>query len=242
MDIVILDDGPGRELTPSEPESDDDTSSCQWQATEDEDYYFYFVTFEVEDCLFRVPSYQFFEQSPEFCEIYKLEAHLWADDGDPIKLEMVTQEGFRSLLKVLYPLSLFPSMKLGSLSKEEWTSVLTLASKWRFLRVRAAAKSVLEHLQVPLTSLEKICLGRDLSIPSWVIDGFVGLVQAKTITDIEALEIDSGAETTAYKLFRIRELRIAGELSSAKTMVEEIFKEELDHLRSLEETFSAFSL
>ena len=103
------------------------------------------------------------------------------------------------------------------------------------------AKLLLEqHLVVPLTSLEKICLGRDLSIPSWVIDGFVGLVQAKTITDIEALEIDSlaGAETTAYKLFRIRELRIAGELSSAKTKVEEIFKEELDILRSREETFS----
>jgi hypothetical protein len=123
-----------------------------------------------------------------------------------------------------------------SLSKEDWISVHTLATRWKFLGVRKMARSVLERYCV--TSLEKICLGRDLSIPSWVIDGFVKLVQATTITDKQALQIDSGAETTAYKLFRIRELRIAGELSCAKTKVEEIFKEELDRLRATEKTFS----
>ena len=102
--------------------------------------------------------------------------------------------------------------------------------------MRMVVKGALERRKTrsPLTSLEKICLGRDLSIPSWVIDGFVGLVQATTITDNEALQIDSGAETTAYKLFRIRELRIAGELSCVETKVEEIFKEELDRLRTTE--------
>jgi hypothetical protein len=98
------------------------------------------------------------------------------------------------------------------------------------------AKTVLEHLGT-LTSLEKVCLGRDLSIPSWVIDGFVGLVRAETITDMEALQIDLGAPTTAYKLFRIRELRIAGGLC-ARTKVEEVFKEELDRLRTTEKMFS----
>jgi hypothetical protein len=91
-----------------------------------------------------------------------------------------------------------------------------------------------------LTSLENIRLGRDLSIPSWVIDGFVGLVKAVSITDNEALQIDLGAhwQTTAYNLFRIRELRIAGGLLCAKTKVEEVFKEELDRLRSTEKTLS----
>jgi len=100
------------------------------------------------------------------------------------------------------------------MSKEEWTSVLTLAFS------------------------EKICFGRESSIPSWVIDGYIELVQATTVTDLDALQIDLGAPTTAYKLFRIRELRIAGELSCARTKVEEIFKEELDRLRSAEEKFS----
>ena len=123
-----------------------------------------------------------------------------------------------------------------SLSKEEWTSILNLASRWRFLRVRETAKVILEHLG-SLTPLEKICLGRDLSISSWVIEGFVGLVQAATITDGEALTLDLGALTTAYKLFRIRELRFAGELC-ARTKVEEVFKEELDRLRATEKMFS----
>jgi len=234
MQPLILEDLDGRELTPTklEPESD---ATCR--ATKDEDYYLHFVTFEVEDRLFRVPSYQFFKESPLFCAMYKLSAHDRVDDGDPIKLEKVTQEEFRSLLKVLYPLSL-PTMNLPSLSKKGWISVIYWTSAWKFLRVRARAINVLERSNF-LTSLGKICLGRYLSIPSWVIDGLVGLVQATTITDKEALKIDSlaGAETTAYKLFRIRELRIAGELCSAKTKVEEIFKEELDRLRSAEKMF-----
>ena len=128
-------------------------------------------------------------------------------------------------------------MKLPSLSKEEWTSILTLASRWRFLRLRKAAIFALERLTT-LTSLNKICLGRDLSIPTWVINGLVGLVQATTITDEEVLQIDLGAENTAYKLFRIRELRFTGELSSARVKVEEIFKEELSRLRAKEKMFN----
>ena len=103
--------------------------------------------------------------------------------------------------------------------------------------MRAMAENALERMG-SLTSLEKIRLGRGLFISSWVIEGFVELVQAITIADFEALLIDSGAETTAYKLFRIRELRIGGKLRSAKTKVEEIFKEELDRLRAKEETFN----
>ena len=106
--------------------------------------------------------------------------------------------------------------------------------------MRARAIVVLTYLQeVPLKALEKIRLGRDLSITSWVIDGFVKLVQATTITDEEALLIDIGAATTAYKLFRIREQRIAGEMFCCHTKVVEIFKEELDRLRSKEELFES---
>ena len=103
--------------------------------------------------------------------------------------------------------------------------------------MRALAVSILEK-HTTLTPIAKTCLGRDHSIPSWVIDGFVGLVQATTITDLETLQIDKYDETTSYKLFRIRELRIAGTLSSVRAKVEEIFKEELDRLRSKEERLS----
>jgi len=212
-------------------------SKAPCESTKDEDYYMeaFFVTFEVEGRLFRVPSYQFFKESPEFSEINKLSTHVRAadDSGSPIRLENVSQSDFRTLLKVLYPLSL--SVKL-SLLKKEWISVITLASEWKFLRVREMARVELERLG-SLTSLEKICIGRHLSIPSWVTSGFIGLIQATTITDDEAIKIDSAIKSTAYKLFRIRELRIAGSLGSVKSKVEEIFKEELDRLCSEETKF-----
>ena len=142
------------------------------------------------------------------------------------------------------PPSLLRSLEKLSLSKKEWTSVLTLATKWKFRRVRKMAILALEcSIQGSrcLTSLEKICIGRILFIPSWVIDGFVGLVQAKTITDEEALNIDndkwSRTTVTACKLFRIRELRITGNLSCARKKVEEIFENELAYLRSKEIIF-----
>ena len=97
---------------------------------------------------------------------------------------------------------------------------------------------MLERPLMNLTSLEKILLGRKYSIPSWVIDGFVGLIEATTITDFQALQVDKSDETTSYKLFRIRELRIAGNLLSARRKVEEIFKVELDRLRSHEKLYS----
>ena len=127
-----------------------------------------------------------------------------------------------------------PPMGLPSLLKEEWISALQLASAWKFFSVKAMAENVLER-PGSLSPLEKILIGRELFKPTWVINGFVGLVQATTITDEEALKIDLGAATTAYKLFRIRELRIAGNLSSAKTKMEEILKEELVRLRTQEE-------
>ena len=112
-------------------------------------------------------------------------------------------------------------LRLSILSKEEWSSILTLASRWRFLLMRRAAIFTLECLST-LTSLNKIYLGRDLSIPSWVVNRFVGLVEATLITDEEVLQInsDSSAETTAFKLFRIWELRFTTvTLSTTETQI-----------------------
>lgn len=106
--------------------------------------------------------------------------------------------------------------------------------------MRKIARVELERLG-SLTSLEKVCLGRDIYIPAWVISGFIGFITATTITDDEALKIDSAIMTTAYKLFRIRELRITDRIistSDVKTEVEEIFREELNRLRSEERAFN----
>ena len=65
-------------------------------------------------------------------------------------------------------------MKL-SLSKGEWASELTL-------EVPSP-----EGLGDGKNCTRTHGLGRDLSFSSWVIDGFVGLIEATTITDEERL-------------------------------------------------------
>ena len=66
------------------------------------------IPFQVENRLFRVPSYQFFKEAPSFSEVFELSAHATsgAENGDPIKLdsEKVSKKDFRCLLKILYPL------------------------------------------------------------------------------------------------------------------------------------------
>ncbi|KDR75509.1 hypothetical protein GALMADRAFT_268084 [Galerina marginata CBS 339.88] len=217
------------------------TSSSQPNSvfTQDDEYYFggWFVTFEVEGRLFRVPSHQFFNESPDFVDLYKLSLR-GMDSDDPIKLEEIRQDDFRNLLKALYPLSV--SLQL-SMSKDEWISVLTLSSEWRFLRLRGMAISELERLE-SLTSIEKICLGRDLHISSWVVAGYVELVKrGDPITDEEAIDIDTGYITTVYKLFRIRELWLAKRISSATSTVDTIFKDQLDHIFEEEQTLKELS-
>ncbi|KAF8911640.1 hypothetical protein CPB84DRAFT_1958021 [Gymnopilus junonius] len=201
----------------------------------DEEYFMedYFVTFKAEDLLFRVPTHRFFNESPDFVEIYNIKAHA-QDISDPIILKQVPHNDFRNFLKALYPLSF--SLQL-SLSKEEWLSVLTLSSEWRFLRLRDTAKGELERLS-SLTSVEQICLGRQVRICHWVIQGFTDLVRRDaTISDDEAIAIDCDVVTTSYKLFRLRELRIAGRLLSPMAAVEDTFKEELERIRSEEANF-----
>ncbi|KDR75510.1 hypothetical protein GALMADRAFT_247952 [Galerina marginata CBS 339.88] len=216
----------------NEPSSS--TSRPEIMLTQDEDYYLdnRIVIFEVECCLFRVPLYQFFNESPDFSDIHGLSFYP-SNSGDPIRLEGVRQVDFRRLLKLLYPLPV--SLQL-SMSKDEWISVLTLSSEWRFLRLRNMAIS---ELQRSLTSVEKICLGRERHISSWVIEGFGELVHRKDpLTDDEAIDLDANYVTTAYKLFRIRELRISGtRVFSVLKLIQETFKDTLESIMEEERTF-----
>lgn len=65
---------------------------------------------QVDNRLFRVPSYMFFEESPTFVEIFNLDTagpsninDLSMSPKSPIVITDVPHEDFRNLLKVLYP-------------------------------------------------------------------------------------------------------------------------------------------
>ncbi|KIM35303.1 hypothetical protein M413DRAFT_32563 [Hebeloma cylindrosporum] len=217
--------------------SSSDTGKATATPTKDEAFFIesIFIVFEVENRLFRVPSYMFFKESPTFVETFDLPPLFTENHGDgtnpenPIVLpDDVRCEDFRNLLKALYPRSV--SLRL-SLSKAEWISILKLSTKWRFLGLRKLAKSELEAGK-ELSSVEKIILGRDIYDSSWISAGYKELVQkSDTITDDEAIAIEL---PIAIKLYRIREIKLRQSLTSALRAVEEVFAMELGVILSKE--------
>ncbi|KAF8911639.1 hypothetical protein CPB84DRAFT_1842118 [Gymnopilus junonius] len=202
----------------------------------DETYYISgaFVVFQVEDRLFRLPSYLFSNESEIFQGLFLLpqgnptEIEI-ASTSDPIILPEERSQDFRSLVKALYPKT--PSAQLY-LSSSEWLSVLKLATKWYFLRLREIAINELERLH-ELTSVEKVTFGRQYKVSSWVVQGFQELVNRKTsISDEEAVELDSDNVTTAYKVYRAREGRMLRSFVSVEEEIERVFKGELEAIRA----------
>jgi hypothetical protein len=89
------------------------------------------------------------------------------------------------------------------LEKEEWISILRLATKWRFLIIRKIAMKKLENFEI--SNLESIILGREMKISKLLIEGYTGVVAvSKTISDEDAAVI--GLQTTV-KLFQLRDRR-----------------------------------
>jgi len=120
------------------------------------------------------------------------------------------------------------------LSKAEWVSVLRLSTRWYFRKYRSLSLGKLESGN-ELSSTDKILLGREMFIHSWIFDGYTELVlRQETIHKEEALAI--GFPTT-FSIFRIRESRILGifDQSQANEAIREDFENELDVIM-IEET------
>ena len=90
--------------------------------------------------------------------------------------------------------------------------------------MRKLAQSELEAGK-ELSSVEKILLGRECYLVSWISEGYKELVQkSDTITDDEAISIKL---PTAINLFRIREVMLRRSLTLALHTVDDVFAEEL---------------
>ncbi|PPQ88956.1 hypothetical protein CVT25_005055 [Psilocybe cyanescens] len=205
-----------------------------------------FMVFQVQKCLFRIPSYLFSNESHVFGGMFHLPQSTSEGTHDtegssptnPIILpDEYMKEDFRSLMKALYPLSFSLNLKL---STSEWTSVLKLSTQWYFINLREVAISEIERLN-ELNLVEKILLGRKYRISSWMVEGFCGLVNnTESISDDEAIDIDSDYITTAYKLYRMREYRITERSPFiAENHIEDIFGPELQSVRADEKGYKA---
>ncbi|KAJ3510395.1 hypothetical protein NLJ89_g4697 [Agrocybe chaxingu] len=160
-----------------------------------------------------------------------------SSSGNPIFLPYTTVSDFKNFLKALYPRSFDV---LLSLSKEEWFSVLTLSNQWYFRRMRAVAIAELNTM-TGFSSIEKITLGRNLKVASWVVQGFLELILRAVEVGISDDEAKKISLMTTIDLLRIRESKAAGKVSSTTSsivaMIETKFKEELGFIRAEEQGY-----
>ncbi|KAF7296051.1 hypothetical protein MKEN_01420200 [Mycena kentingensis (nom. inval.)] len=208
-------------------------------ATRDESYFFETIVFQVaplrllvEETLFKVPRHQFERRSEIFASIFTLPTPAdtkveGSDDACPMLLEGVAATDFRRFLKVLYPLDAIPA--IPNLSKDEWISVLKLATLWRFLEIRALALTRLD-LALQNDCVQQILLGRQYDVVSWLRDGYGALARREEPITLE--EARAIGWETALKVFTARETTLAAvygrpNLYLQRVDAESVFAEEI---------------
>ncbi|KAJ6530032.1 hypothetical protein DFH09DRAFT_1411502 [Mycena vulgaris] len=163
-------------------------------------YYLETITFEVEDCLFKVPRRHFESNSEIFRTASTLPAGAEGEglsDQNPVKLEGISSADFERLLAVLYPME--PS--IPEMPKEHWISVLKLATMWRLIKARDVAISQLDA-QVK-NDVEGIMLGRKYHVSDWLRSGYLAVAIREAGMSPQDAEM-IGWET-AVKIYRVRE-------------------------------------
>ncbi|TFK74666.1 hypothetical protein BDN72DRAFT_671661 [Pluteus cervinus] len=176
-----------------------------------DDFYFESVVFLVEDNLFKVPRYGF-EQSEVFQEMFTLPTPETTQpdgltDTQPLHLAGILIKDFIPLLRVMYPIN---PPTVPKLEKDEWVSVLKLATMWEINSLRNLAIMELEDLTKKKDPAFRLMLSRRYKVHQWFIPAASELVRRAAPIDYgEAEEIGFDV---ALKLAAIRErfLRVEG--------------------------------
>ncbi|KAJ6631508.1 hypothetical protein B0H10DRAFT_1772697, partial [Mycena sp. CBHHK59/15] len=192
----------------------------------------------VQDRFFRVPRYQFELHSEIFATTFTLPTPDDAtaegsSDQNPFKLEGISSVDFGRLLKVIYPLYV---PKVPKLLKEEWISVLKLATLWQFIEIRDLAIDELTRHSNALSWNEKLVLAKQYHVSAWIRSGYHDLAHRdKHMSSEEAMIIGWEA---AFKIMTLREEATRLRLMPAKGRspywtspsvadVEALFREEI---------------
>ncbi|KAH6906479.1 hypothetical protein BKA70DRAFT_409548 [Coprinopsis sp. MPI-PUGE-AT-0042] len=166
------------------------------------------VVFQVENVLYRVARERFEAFSPVFRDMFAMPPPApRAETGErytvegqslesPIVLEGYKTVDFERLLTLLYPRGDSLPGELPPLhTKEDWTSILKLASAWEMEKIRSLAISKLAW--VGLTSMEKIRLGREYRVANWFSEGVSELALSRDMT--ASYSIDDLAQTLGWE-------------------------------------------
>ncbi|KAH6908544.1 hypothetical protein BKA70DRAFT_1149782 [Coprinopsis sp. MPI-PUGE-AT-0042] len=153
---------------------------------------------EVEASLYSVPKQTLTTQSPVFEGMFDVGDQSGGEgisDDKPIVLEGYRSDDFECLLKVLIPEPFEPS---PALSKQEWTSVLKLATIWQMDKARKAAIDQLSALD--LSPIEKIQHAREYRVTTWFKEGIAAIANQFGKYETEDLGGTLGWKTTALIL------------------------------------------
>ncbi|EJD03042.1 uncharacterized protein FOMMEDRAFT_156407 [Fomitiporia mediterranea MF3/22] len=156
----------------------------------DDQYYFTFVIFKVDDCLFRVPKHELEDQSHVFRDMFSMPSA--KDSGDvegtsddnPICLDSVSREEFKLLLRMLYPLK--ANDISVTLSVEQCTMLLKISRMWEFERINGIVKTrIREVLWDKISAVDKIKLAHDFQLEEWYEDAYYELATRNESLSVE---------------------------------------------------------
>ncbi|KAJ6481264.1 hypothetical protein C8R47DRAFT_1218436 [Mycena vitilis] len=167
--------------------------------TRDDTYYLDSITFQVEDRLFKVPRYQFEQNSEIFGGTFTLPQGPDLVEGEsdekPLLLAGISSVDFKRLLKVLYP----RANPMEKMPKEEWISVLKLSTLYRLLEARAMA---IKYLSPDVEgTVEGLALAKKYHVASWLRSGYKTLAQRSLTSE----GIEMIGQEAAIKIYQIRE-------------------------------------
>ncbi|KAG5652690.1 hypothetical protein H0H81_004075 [Sphagnurus paluster] len=154
-------------------------------------HYLEFVTFLVEDSLYKVPRYQFTKSA----ELYRIISLGAVTEDTPVVLNDVTKDEFNTLLELISD----PGVPQRPFCHQEWAVVLKLASRWMFSELRKLAITNLSSHSWTV----KVPLARAYGVREWLHSAYTDLASRSTSPTMDEATV-LGLDATAI-LFAIRE-------------------------------------
>jgi len=132
-------------------------------------------------------------------------------DEEPIELPGVKRGEFENLLKLFYD-----GMYELTLSVQQWTSILSIATRFKMAKVRAKAIFQLNKLRHTIDPVEQIVLSTRYNISEWLSDAYVALCEREK--PLSAEEGRRLGDDIPYLVAEAREKILRIELDASKIL------------------------
>ncbi|KAF8806707.1 hypothetical protein BYT27DRAFT_7191277 [Phlegmacium glaucopus] len=185
--------------------------SIQIPRKRDQTYFFNPLVIQVENVLFKVPSYYFENKSDKLASTSthsnsSCECIEESSEDRPFVLDGILANEFKLFLATSFPIP--GQLRPVNLTEEEWVSILKLSTLWDFSDVRQTAITKLDSSFTNWDSemLKKILLGITYHSTQLFISGCLKLSdRPDPLTETEAMEL---GYDIAFRLGNLRERRL----------------------------------